>query len=380
MKIAIDAADLDHNRIDGTRVYILNLLRHFGRLDTFSRFLIYHKKDFNPELAPPKFPNYEFISKNFPFYWTQTGFAWEIFKDRPDVLWMPMQALPVLRRKSLKTVITVHDLAFKYFPQFFPKRDLRRLNFYCGYAIKNADKIIAVSNSTKKDILKFFPKIREEKIKVIYHGVSPKPITQNLKPVAYNQEPKFSRSARSGVARQIPNSKFILYVGAIQPRKNLTTLIEAFEYLKKDFADLKLVLAGEKAWLWEEVFKKAEDSAYKKDIIFTGTIDFETRNLLFEKASVFVFPSLYEGFGIPILEAMSAGVPVVAANNSSIPEAGGEAVSYFNALDKTDLVEKIKSLLSDEKLRADLIQKGKLHSEKFSWERCARETLDFLKS
>ena len=170
MRIAIQAADLDSHRIDGTRVYILNLLKYFGKLDETSQFLIYHKKDFNPELRPPEFSNYKIIHKNSFYIWTQTRFAWEIWKDKPDVMWMPMQALPIIRRKNLKTVITVHDLAFKIFPDQFTKNDLRRLNFYADYAIKNSSKIIAVSESTKRDILKFYPNISEDKIKVIYHG------------------------------------------------------------------------------------------------------------------------------------------------------------------------------------------------------------------
>ena len=116
MKIAIQASDLDHSSIDGTRVYILNLLKHFGKIDPESDFLIYHKNHFNPELTPPQFTNYKIIQKSFPFYWTQTRFAWEIFKTKPDVLWIPMQALPFIRRKNLKTIVTIHDLAFKYFP------------------------------------------------------------------------------------------------------------------------------------------------------------------------------------------------------------------------------------------------------------------------
>ena len=119
MKIAIQVADLDHDRIDGTRVYILNVLKHFGQLDAESEFLLYHKNDFNSELTPSKFANYKIIQKTFPFLWTQIRFAWELWKDAPDVLWMPMAALPIVRRKNLKTVVTIHELAFNYFPEYF---------------------------------------------------------------------------------------------------------------------------------------------------------------------------------------------------------------------------------------------------------------------
>ncbi|MCX6764001.1 MAG: glycosyltransferase, partial [Candidatus Moranbacteria bacterium] len=166
MKVAIQASDLDHSRIDGTRVYILNLLKYFGKLDQGSQFLIYHKNHFNSELTPPSFPNYKIIQKSFPFFWTQTRFAYELFKDKPDVLWMPMHNLPYFRRKNLKTAVTIHDLAFKYFPECFPRKELWQINFLTKMAVENCDKIITVSQSSKNDILKFYPKVKEKNIKV----------------------------------------------------------------------------------------------------------------------------------------------------------------------------------------------------------------------
>lgn len=371
MKIAIQAADLDAERIDGTRVYILNLLKHFGELDSSSEFLIYHKKKFNPELTPPYFSNYRVIKKPFPFFWTQSRFAWEIWKDKPDVLWMPMQALPFWRRKELKTVVTIHDLAFKYFLDHFPRKDLRRLNWFSDYAIKKADKIIAVSQSTKKDILKFYPRVKEEKIKVIYHGFDQEVFQKSVPEKDleiflrdYGLKPK----------------KYILYAGAIQPRKNLETLISAFEIFKtQNASDVKLVLAGEKAWLWEETVKKALRSPFKEDIIMPGKLKFRDLGRLMRGAAIFVLPSLYEGFGIPVLEALAAGVPVICSRNSSLPEVGGEAAVYFDAGSAEELAEKIGKVLADENLRNEMAKKGEEQLKKFSWEKCARETLEYLK-
>ncbi|GAH06744.1 unnamed protein product, partial [marine sediment metagenome] len=138
MKIAIQAADLDNDRIDGTRVYILNMLRHFGKNYPDDIFNIYHRKDFNPELVPPNFSNYSIKKIDFPFNWTQTRFALELMKDKPDALWMPMHNIPLLKKKSLKTTVTIHDLAFKYFPQYYPKNDLRKLNALLSLAVKKS--------------------------------------------------------------------------------------------------------------------------------------------------------------------------------------------------------------------------------------------------
>ncbi len=370
MRIAIQASDLDHSRIDGTRVYILNLLKHFGKIDSESDFLIYHKNIFNPELIPPEFPNYKIIQKNsFPF-WTQTRFAWELFKSQPDVLWMPMQALPLIRRKNLKTIVTIHDLAFKIFPEHFPKSDLRRLNFLTNLAIKKSDKIIAVSESTKKDILKFYPQINPEKIRVIYHGFDKELFQKN------HSEEKFEKLAKN---YELKTKNYIIFIGAIQPRKNLPILIKAFEiFKKKTLSDAKLVLAGEKAWLWQETQNLASQSHCSEDIVITGKLKFDDLSLLLAKAGVYVLPSLYEGFGMPILEAFASKVPAILAQNSSLPEVGGEAALYFETPE--DLAQKIEEVLGDENLQNSLITKGLSQCEKFSWEKCARETLEFIKS
>ena len=372
MKIAIQAADLDAPRIDGTRVYILNLLKYFGKLDSSSQFLIYHKNKFNPELAPPSFSNYKITAKSLPCLWTQIRFAGMIWKDKPDVLWMPMHNMPIIRRKGMKTVVTIHDLAFKYFPETFTKKDLLKINLLTKLAVTLADKIIAVSESSKRDILKFYPHVKAENIKVIYHGFDAEVYEKER-----NQEKEEEIKKKYGI-----NGPYIIYIGAIQPRKNLEKLIEAFEILKKSepSSDLKLVLVGEKAWLSDKVFEKIESSQYKNDIICPGRVDFEPLGHLLRGARAFVFPSLYEGFGIPILEAFASRVPVVCSKNSSLPEVGGDAAIYFEDNDADDLARKIKNILTDDNLRNIHIAKGLEQIKKFSWEKCARETLEYLKS
>jgi glycosyltransferase involved in cell wall biosynthesis len=372
MKIAIQAADLDASRIDGTRVYIKNILKYFGALDKKSDFLIYHKNKFNPELAPPNFPNYRIIAKFFPCFWTQISFANSLWKDKPDVLWMPMHNIPYFIPRKIKTVITIHDLAFKYFPKCFTRWDLWKLSFLTKMALKKADKIIAVSESSRRDILKFYPEINEEKIQVINHGFS-----QEVFKKERNREKEETLKNELKIS-----GKYVLYVGALQPRKNLEVLIKAFEKVKENEknGDLKLVLLGEKAWLWESIFKKIEVSPFKSDIITPGKINFENTGHLMRGAEIFCFPSLYEGFGIPILEAFAARVPVICADNSSLPEVAGKAAIYFNDHDSEELSEKIKTVLEDEKLRNNLVSLGEEQIKKFSWEKCARETLEYLKN
>lgn len=377
MRIAIQASDLDSQRVDGTRVYLLNMLNRFGKLFPNDDFFIYHKNSFNSELTPAEFPNYQLISKNFPVYWTQTRFAAELWRGNYDALWMPMQALPFVRRKKLKATITIHDLAFKYFPNLFTPKDLRRLNLLTDFAIKHSDKIIAVSHSTKSDILKFYPNIREDKIKVIYHGFDEELFNTN-----YTEEEISSILSKF----KILNSKFILYVGTLQPRKNLEVLVEAFEKIKNlpksDFGrrELKLVLAGGKGWLWDNILKRITRSPYRDDIILTGTIGFRDLTVLYKNAEMLVFPSLYEGFGMPIVEAFASKIPVISAENSSLLEIGGYAVLYFNEKDPNDLALKMQNVLANKDLKNELIEKGETRLREFSWDKCAKETVEFIKS
>ncbi len=378
MRIAIDCADLDHTRIDGTRVYIKNILNWLGKIDRESQFFLYHQKDFNPMLAPKMYDNYVERKIPYPFWWTQTRLPYEIMRDKPAILWMPIQQLPYLLKGKVKSVITIHDLAFKIFPDHFTFSDRFKLNLFSDYAVKNADKIIAVSESTKKDILKFYPKIDEKKVKVIHHGIER---GGNEKDIHLPNLPgNLGKPRTAMVLGRLTN--FLLYVGAIQPRKNLIVLVEAFEKIKRKnkFEDLKLVIVGEPAWMAEKILARMKESVFSKDIILTGKLGFEETKRLYEKAKIFVFPSLYEGFGIPVLEAWSAGTAVIVANNSSLEEIGKNAVEKFDEKSSDELVEKIDLLLSDENYRMELAERGQRELENYSWEKSARETLEFLKT
>lgn len=370
MNIAIQVADLDAERIDGTRVYILHMLRHFGILAPEDSFRIYHRTTFNPALAPPSFSNYIVKAMDFPFLWTQTRFAGELFFHTPDVLWMPMHNLPFVRRTNMRTVVTVHDLAYKYFPQYFPRRDVWELNLLGDFAIQNADHLIAVSESTKRDILQWYPSVKEENITVVYHGFDAD---------LFSLERNMTEESRMKKSLGI-DGEYLLYTGAIQPRKNLEVLIEAFTILKErgDAKSLKLVLAGGDAWLSDLVHTKVAESPFRDDIIMPGQIAFGDLGHLMRGASVYVFPSLYEGFGIPVLEALASRIPVITADNSSLREVGGNAVEYFDASDVEALAEKMQMVIADESLRNGMIVRGLEQVKKFSWEKCAKETLGVL--
>ncbi|MBI2439269.1 MAG: glycosyltransferase family 4 protein [Candidatus Moranbacteria bacterium] len=367
MNIAIQASDLDAQRIDGTRVYLKNLLDRFGALAPETKFLLFHKDVFNPALLPPERSNYRPVSIPFPFSWMQTRFAFEIFRVKPNKLFLPIQASPIFIPKEVEVTATIHDLAFKKYPETFPKSHRAKLDFLLRTVLCRADKLIAVSASTRKDILEYFPNILPEKVRVIHHGFDAKFFSK-----------KFSEGElKEMLSRYRLHPKgYILYVGALQPRKNLIRLIEAFTLAKQSGSqEMKLVLAGEAAWLSEGIFGAREKSSYRDDIIFTDRVSFDDLRVLYQGAKLFAFPSLYEGFGLPILEAFASGVPVLTADNSSLPEVGGNAALYCQAKNVLDIAEKLKQLWGDEMLRAELVKRGSERLQYFSWERCAQETL-----
>jgi glycosyltransferase involved in cell wall biosynthesis len=283
---------------------------------------------------------------------------------------MPMHSLPFLRFKKTKTVVTIHDLAFKFFPDHFPKKDLRRLNFFTDYAVNHSDKIIAISNSTKNDLLKIYPKLKEEKIKVIYHGYDKEIFHENI---SQEEIEKIKNRYMLHVSR------YMIFVGTIQPRKNIETLLEAFETLRRKEAhkDLNLVIAGCEGWLAEPIVEKIKKTP---GAIMTGK--FETADLpaLIAGAEVFVLPSLYEGFGLPVLEAMACGTPVAVADNSSLGEIVGTCGLLFKAKNIEQLAQILQSILENDELKNTLREKGLERVKSFSWEKCAKETLEWIKA
>ena len=369
MRITVQASDLDHARIDGTRVYLCELLKRFGKLSPETHFVLCHRRVFNLALAPPIEANYTIRQLPFPFMWMQTHFAWELFRTHPKKLFLPIQATPIFLPRRIEVTATIHDLAFKKYPKTFPRVDLFKLNFLLDRVVARADKLIAVSQSTKNDLLHFFPQLDEKKVRVIHHGFDASFFGAKLPPEEITEKlAMYHLQAKS----------YTLFVGALQPRKNLVRLIQAFERAKKQYPEMKLVLAGEEAWLADEILATREASVYREDIILTGRVSFEDLRVLYQGARLFVFPSLYEGFGLPILEAFASDIPVLTADNSSLREVAGQGALFCQAESVADMAEKLNRLWGDETLQQELVAKGKEQLKKFSWEKCAKETLDYI--
>ncbi|MFH1129676.1 MAG: glycosyltransferase family 1 protein [Patescibacteria group bacterium] len=314
-----------------------------------------------------------------------------------DVFVSPHFLITPLSKKT-KRIMIFYDLSFLRFPRFFSwqKRLWHRFMFP-GKQARKADSIIAISESTKKDLIDFY-KIDPSKIKVIYPGIDEK-----FRPINQNNIKLLEISKKYGLFADEANSciDFVLYFGTIEPRKNILGLIEAFEEVKKekqgkvldvnwqgfegvvrghkdevcDFSKLKLVIAGAKGWLYKEVFEKAQKSEFKDDIIFTGFVEEDDKLYLYNLAKIFVYPSFFEGFGLPPLEAMACGVPVIVSNKSSLSEVVGDSAIMINPENPNEISWAIKEILENKELGDYLSKRGIEKSKQFNWDKTTKEIL-----
>jgi glycosyltransferase involved in cell wall biosynthesis len=374
MIIGIDGNEANHKKRVGIGEYSYQLLKQLENLrpkadqPLADKFQIYLKSD--PLAHMPKETGtwkYRVIKPGK--LWTQWRLPLDLFfkKPRPDVFFSPSHYAP--RFTPVPSVISVMDLSYLYFPQLFDEKDLYQLKNWTAYSVKKASRVLTISNSSKNDIIKEY-KASSGKIAVTYPGIKS---SLDLQPNIYAMN---QLKTKYGLA-----DKFILFVGTIQPRKNIVRLIEAFAEVKKDESiphDLELVIVGKKGWLYEDILSTPQKLGIGKSVKFLENVNDDSLIPLYEHALCFVLPSLYEGFGLPVLEAMQNGCPVITSNVSSLPEAGGDACLYVNPEDSTDIAEKIKKLVNNDRLRKELIEKGRKQAAKFSWEKTARETLSVL--
>jgi glycosyltransferase involved in cell wall biosynthesis len=362
MRVGIDARLVYYSKA-GIGQYIIHLTRALAKLDTPDDifFLLQSRKDQTKIIY-----NSNFQRKSL---WTpshhrleQPAIRIETARLGLDLLHSP-DFIPPFKR-SYKSVITVHDLAFLLYPQFMTKEAAR----YYGqidHAVRSTDHIIAVSKATKQDIINFLG-VPSEKITVIYEGRNP----------AYHPIDKAEARA---ICRQNwdLDGDFVFFISTIEPRKNIPTLLKAYRCLRDAYKRKeKLVLAGSKGWLFEEVDQTIKELGLENDVILIGRVQDADVNYLYNAASMLVFPSFYEGFGLPPLEAMACGTPVIVSKIKVMPEIVGDAALLVDPHDVEDLTVAMNRLLTDESLRQDLIAKGYKRADKFSWEKAARETLD----
>jgi len=373
MKILIDLRVLARSQFSGITEYTKFLINHLLSSDKKNEYLLFYngyKKIPLPDEWINK-PQVKIIDSSVPNrLWS---FSNKIFglpkidkKIKADIFFSPHFNILSLKEPR-KRVFTFHDLSFVHYPNFFSNRDnfWHWLQDYRRQA-QTAGHLIAVSDFTRQDLIDNLS-IPPERITRIYSGINPfyKKLSgedENLK--------KF---------RKIHNleNPFLFYLGVIEPRKNITAIIRAFNILKteKEFKNLQLVIAGPKGWLYEKIFKEAKNSKFQEEIIFWGPASLGEALYLYNSAEVFVYPSFFEGFGFPPLEAQACGLPVITSTRSSLPEVMGDSALMVDPWRIDDLTLVIKNFLIDQATRRRFQAAGFSNIRRFDWAKTARETI-----
>lgn len=356
--IAIDASRAAQSHRTGTEGYSLSIIRALTALGQDHRYDLYFR-DEPPRDLLPAYPNVTYRVIQRPRLWTHTALGPAVRHSRPDVFFVPAHVIPWPGVGDVPAVVTIHDLGYLRFPGSHPLIDRLYLDWSTRHSARTARRVIAISQATADDLIELNG-VPRQKVRVVHSGVDEAMVAAPL-------------PERFGIS-----GSYILHVGSLHPRKNLARLIEAFALIKDTLGGLQLVLAGRPGWEYGRLLEKIDELGLAGRVILPGYVSDEERSALYRGARVYAFPSLYEGFGFPVLEAMAHGAPVVCSNTSSLPELVADAALTVDPLDVQGLAEAVEQLLVDETLRRDLVQRGFRRVELFSWESCARSTLDVL--
>jgi len=310
----------------------------------------------------------EIVEIKWPRLWTQGGLALECLKRPVEVLFIPAHTLAVVRRGKMKTVVTIHGLEYEYLPEYYQFPQKLYLNKSTEYAVKKADRLIAVSKWVKQELVERLG-ADKRKIKMVYEGVSSRLV--GAKKGRFSSQYMRQIRHKYGLEKQ-----YILFVGTIQPRKNIERLIEAFSRLEDK--EVQLVIGGKKGWMYEEVYKAPKKWGVEKRVRFTGRIAEADLAGVYKGASLFCWPSLMEGFGLPILEAMLMGIPVITSNRGALAEIAGEAALEVDPENVRELAKAMELVLKNQDLREGLVEKGYGRVKQFSWQKAGQETLRWL--
>lgn len=358
--IGIDARILSDIYLTGIGRYLLEILSRITKNNNSVIFILYsHKKiihgDWNLKNVYIKTNNFK--SRFFRMIWAQTYLPYKLNKDNIHIFWSPSHRIPYFISSRIFSVVTIHDLVWKMYGRSM--RPFSRLldSILMPFALRVSDVIISVSNSTKNDIVKYYPGYFN-KIVVIHNGCT-----------SFNS---FDDTA-------VPNSSYILFVGTFEPRKNIERLIQAFRIVKfENRNDIKLLIVGSNGW--GDIYPKviAENYNISNDVIVLGFINDSQLNSLYYNCLFLVYPSLYEGFGLPIVEALNFSKPILTSNISSMPEVCGAAGYLVDPTSIYELAFGIDLLINNDDIRNEMSEKAVIEAKKFNWDNAAALTFDTL--
>lgn len=418
MLIGIDASRANRGHKSGTEWYSYYLIKALAKIDSKNEYVLYtdqpllnglldlacaeatcrrtdveYDEDGYQKLISPHH-NFKAKVVNWPlkYFWTLGALSWEMLTKKPDVLFVPAHGIPLIH--PAKTVATIHDIGFKQEKKLYnPERigykikgwdwfvslvtfgkhkatALDYLDWSTGFALKQAQVIITISDFSKSELIKYYH-ADPQKIAVIHNGYNNE---------LFNFEPKAEKLSAIletyGIERP-----YIFYVGRLEKKKNIAKLIEAYALARQNFGiKQKLYLIGDASYGYDEIKYLINEFGVDRYVVTTGWIEESHLPFIFKGGDAFVFPSKYEGFGIPLLQAMAAGTPIVASNVASIPEIAGDAALYFNPDDAFDMAEKIAKIIQNEDTKQNLIKAGIKRSQDFSWDNCAKATLELIEN
>ncbi|MEP7291884.1 MAG: glycosyltransferase family 1 protein [Chloroflexota bacterium] len=355
MRLAIDASRTTVARVTGTEHYALETIRALIKLNTEHEITLYFRDQPPPDLFPTSDKvTYQVIP--FAQLWTHLRFAAELWRERPDLTWVPAHALPAIFPG--RAAVTIHDLGYKFFPQAHPARQRLYLDWTTRMSAARASVVLADSRATADDLTRFYG-TPAQKIRVVYPGVDA--------PVMGDVE-----AARRKYG--LPE-RYFFFLSTLQPRKNVARIVQAYAHWKAAHPGdaAALVLAGGQGWLYDPAWTAGVDG-----VILPGYVDEGDKGSLYAGALALVFPSLYEGFGFPVLEAMHCGTPVITSNTSSLPELTGDAALLVDPLDVGAIAEAMGALSSEGALCESLRTKGYEQARKFSWDAAAQAALNLF--
>lgn len=369
MKIAVNTRYLVPDQLSGYAVYTHEIMSRMVRQHPEDAFVFYYDRK-----LPSNYIYGENVRASWIFppardpwlfrVWYHIRVRQALNRDKPDVFFSPDGFMPL--KCPVPAVITVHDVAHRRFPDQVPSRILKYYNTYLPKYLEHTGRVITVSNSSKKEICKWYD-IHPDKVKVVYNGVS-----SRYKPLS-NEDVAAQREQWSD------GRPYLLFVGMIHPRKNIDNLIRAYDKFRETSSlDYPMLIAGSKHWQYEAVDQAWRQSAFKQDIRFLGFVPNDELPKLTGGARLLCYISLYEGFGLPVLEAMACGVPVLCSDRGSIAEVAGDAARLVNPGDEEAIGAAIREILEDPDSLDRLSRLGRERAMQFSWDRAAEETYAVL--